>query len=454
MMGLQAESPMHSVWKSDLYRMQLDAPVPIPIINDVVPTNCPSYLGRDFHGEMSHVEANKLLEGHMDGAYLVRSSKSANGQFHTLSLIFNKKIHHYKLYYDPSSGLYVREKRYDCVRSLVADGLVTMYLELKVPLTLQRLPTANYQESPYMTLNKRKLRALSKEHAKNNSSKKELISNIHIPSLVPVVPEKLEKSHSFKVTTFKGLNWCELCGNFLWGFTAQGVKCEDCGMIAHNRCSEKFPNDCVPDLKFIRGVFGYELTTLLTAHNTSLPFVVTKCVAEVEARGLTSEGIYRVSGFADEVDAIKMALDKDGEKADISERKYPNINVVTGALKLYLRLLPIPLITFLVHPRLLDAMKHKPVDLQISALKFSLAALPKPHFDTLDYMIHHLNRVSLHSAINKMTPHNLATVFAPTLIGPPEVADLLANVTSDINMVETLITHCDELFPTSTSILV
>lgn len=37
---------------------------------------------------------------------------------------------------------------------------------------------------------------------------------------------KYLKSHNFKVHTFKGLNWCELCANFLWGFTAQGVKCE------------------------------------------------------------------------------------------------------------------------------------------------------------------------------------------------------------------------------------
>lgn len=79
---------------------------------------------------------------------------------------FNNKIHHYKLYCDKNSRLYVREKRYDCVRSLVADGLVTMYLELKVPNMLQKLNTANYQDSPYMTLNKRKLRALGREYAK------------------------------------------------------------------------------------------------------------------------------------------------------------------------------------------------------------------------------------------------------------------------------------------------
>lgn len=52
------------------------------------------------------------------------------------------------------------------------------------------------------------------------------------------VPDKLEKPHSFKLTTFKGLNWCELCANFLWGFTLQGKRCEDCGVIAHGM--EKF----------------------------------------------------------------------------------------------------------------------------------------------------------------------------------------------------------------------
>lgn len=68
------------------------------------------------------------------------------------------------MYYDTvTPGLYVREKRYDCVRALVADGLVTMYIELHAPLMLQHLPTTNYNESPYMTLNKRKLRALSRE---------------------------------------------------------------------------------------------------------------------------------------------------------------------------------------------------------------------------------------------------------------------------------------------------
>ncbi|KAJ8926125.1 hypothetical protein NQ315_009982 [Exocentrus adspersus] len=446
-MGLESDVLQHTVWKSDLYRMQLEAPVPVPIICDEVPPDLPSYLGRDYHGAISHIEASNLLSDHPNGAYLVRSSKSANGQFHTLSLKFNDKIHHYKLFYDPKYGLYVREKRYDCVRSLVADGLVTMYLELKAPIVLQKLANANYHESPYMTLNKRKLRALSRENAKNKNLFGDLYNQSNQFSqqiLGQALPDKLEKPHAFKLTTFKGLNWCELCANFLWGFTWQGKKCEDCGVIAHVKCSEKFANDCIPDLKYIRGVFGIELTTLLSAYKAELPFVVIKCVAEVEARGLTTEGIYRLSGFAEEIDAIKMAFDKDGEKADLSVDKYPNINVITGALKLYLRILPVPLITFEVHPLLIDAIQHEKKDLQLSSIRHALMSLPKQHYDTLKFMIEHLHRVALHAPINKMNSSNLATVFAPTLIHHPP--NLIWDVRGDILLLEIMIDDCERIF--------
>ena len=84
----------------------------------------------------------------------------------------------------------------------------------------------------------------------------------------------------------------------------------DCGFSAHSRCSEKVPPDCQPDLKNFRGVFGLDLTTLVKAHRTQRPWVLDKCVAEMERRGLTSEGLYRVSGFQDEIASLKLALDR------------------------------------------------------------------------------------------------------------------------------------------------
>lgn len=45
----------------------------------------------------------------------------------------------------------------------------------------------------------------------------------------------------------------------------------------------------------------------------------------------------------------------DGEAADLSV--YSNINVVAGTLKLYLRLLPVPLVTYEVHPKFIQAIR-------------------------------------------------------------------------------------------------
>lgn len=125
--------------------------------------------------------------------------------------------------------------------------------------------------------------------------------------------------------------------------------------MAHNKCSELVPAKCVPDLKRIRGVFGADLTTLVAAHQCVIPFVVKRCVEEVEARGMLQEGIYRVSGFADEIETLKLALDREGEKTDMSEAAYSNVNVIAGTLKLYLRLLPVPLITYQAYPAFINS---------------------------------------------------------------------------------------------------
>ncbi len=59
----------------------------------------------------------------------------------------------------------------------------------------------------------------------------------------------------------------------------------DCGFNAHKKCSEKVPNDCMPDMKYVKRMFGVDLTTLVKAQNTLIPQVVEMCVNEIEARG-------------------------------------------------------------------------------------------------------------------------------------------------------------------------
>ena len=50
-------------------------------------------------------------------------------------------------------------------------------------------------------------------------------------------------------------------------------------------------------------------------------------------------------------------MTSDGEITDISEAKYEDQNTVTSLLKLYFRLLPIPLITFDTYFQVIDTVR-------------------------------------------------------------------------------------------------
>ncbi|XP_055679515.1 beta-chimaerin isoform X2 [Lutzomyia longipalpis] len=449
----EPSSPVTKVWKPELYKIQLEAPTPKAVMRKHDIDDAPEQYGYEYHGEMDHKESEEILSDTQDGTYLVRQSPGAE-DFFTLSVRFNRRTKHYKIFYRPNYGHYLKEdfKRFETIHDLVADGLVNFYMQIHAAPIIQEMlaQTKNsYHQSPYMTLNRRKLRALSNDlrrtiHA-NNLAQQVVAqpSPTVAPDEVDVLPVVYEKHHAFKIHSFKGLNWCEFCANFLWGFTAQGVKCEDCGFIAHNKCSELVPPKCVPDLKRLRGVFGTDLTTLVAAHHCTVPFVIRRCVEEVEARGMLQEGIYRVSGFADEVEALKLALDKDGDKTDMSEAAYSNINVIAGTLKLYLRLLPVPLITFQAYPAFMAATKSRNSRDQIQNVKEALKHLPPAHLNCLKVMIEHLNRVASHQNINKMTEYNLATVFAPTLIATPHH---LTDLSQEIFMLSFLISNCNRIF--------
>ncbi|KAK7872201.1 hypothetical protein R5R35_001761 [Gryllus longicercus] len=447
-------SPTRYVWNPNLYRLQQEAPRPKPVVCTKPVPSRPSFYGSEFHGILSHTHAANVVTE--EGAYIVRQSCGSH-DFYTLTFRFNDKLKHYKLFYDGQHYVKDTGKRFDTVYELVADGLVTLYFDEHAAPFLEIMERFDcYEKSPYMTLNKLKLkRAISRQNSRKYDVQAASAAFVcserdHTDRTEPPEEEIVEydKPHAFKIHTFKGLNWCEFCGNFLWGFTAQGVKCDDCGFSAHTKCSEKVPRDCCPDLKHIRGVFGIDLTTLVRAHRTCRPFVVDKCIAEIEHRGVDAEGLYRVSGFAEEIESLKMALDRDGENADLSPEAYENINVIAGTLKLYLRLLPIPLITFETHPALIAATQHRALHEQIAGIKDALTLLPTAHFNTLKFLMEHLFRVMEQHNVNKMTAHNLSTVFAPTLMPAPDISKCggLPGMTYEISALELMICHQQAIF--------
>lgn len=136
------------------------------------------------------------------------------GKYFFLYFRFNGKVKHYKLYYEDGQHFVHVNRKFDSLTELVAHGLVTMYIECEAGPYIELMSDlAQYEKSPaYLTLNRLKRKA----KINNNNS---MISDNN-------GPVDYDKPHNFKVHNFKGLNWCEYCSNFLWGFTAQGVKCE------------------------------------------------------------------------------------------------------------------------------------------------------------------------------------------------------------------------------------
>ncbi|KAF2838424.1 FCH-domain-containing protein [Patellaria atrata CBS 101060] len=52
------------------------------------------------------------------------------------------------------------------------------------------------------------------------------------------------KNHNFKSQTFKIPTNCDLCGERIWGLSAKGFDCTDCGYTCHSKCELKAPANC------------------------------------------------------------------------------------------------------------------------------------------------------------------------------------------------------------------
>ncbi|GFS11788.1 N-chimaerin-like [Elysia marginata] len=144
---------------------------------------------------------------------------------------------------------------------------------------------------------------------------------------------------------------------------------------------------------------------------------------------MDQEGLYRLAGFHDDVEGLRIAFDKDADNVDISVNRYEDVNTVCSALKLYFRLLPLPLITCEVYKRLMEIIKNEDLSQaeQVRQMKEPMNSLPPAHFHTLKYMCGHLRRVVDFKSKNMMSSENLAIVFAPTLMRSDD-ADPMASL--------------------------
>nr|XP_030722389.1 rho GTPase-activating protein 9 isoform X3 [Globicephala melas] len=181
-------------------------------------------------------------------------------------------------------------------------------------------------------------------------------------------------------------------------------------------------------------------------------------------RGLNVDGIYRVSGNLAVVQKLRFLVDReraitsDGRymfpeqpgqegRLDLDSAEWDDIHVITGALKLFLRELPQPLVPPLLLPHFRAALALSESEQRLSQIQELISSMPKPNHDTLQYLLEHLCRVIAHSDKNRMTSHNLGIVFGPTLFRPEqETSDPAAHALYPGQLVQLMLTDYTSLF--------
>lgn len=210
-------------------------------------------------------------------------------------------------------------------------------------------------------------------------------------------------------------------------------------------------------------VFSCDLCEYLANSGHELPLVLTTSCAYIEEHGLTSNGIYRLSGVASAINRLRAIFDEDRIPPELLadfERGVPSeeasvpvdIQAVSSLLKLYFRELPNPLLTFSLYDSFVAAMSDTSLDetARLQAIRALVISLPPPHWRTLRFLVRHLNFVSKFEAQTGMTPKNLAIVWAPNLLRSRDLEkrvgiEALHVIGTQAVLTEFLILNCDKI---------
>ncbi|XP_044527633.1 rho GTPase-activating protein 45 [Gracilinanus agilis] len=261
---------------------------------------------------------------------------------------------------------------------------------------------------------------------------------------------------------------CRECNSYVY---FQGAECEECCLACHKKCLETLAIQC--GHKKLQGklqLFGQDFQKAARGTADGIPFIIKICLSEIERRALRTKGIYRVNGVKTRVEKLCQAFENGKELVELSQASPHDISNV---LKLYLRQLPEPIISFRLYHELMglakeslqaeaeakatrgrgDTSKDKERDAEAMAsrLRDLLKELPQENRATLQYLIRHLRRIVEVEQDNKMTPGNLGIVFGPTLLRPrPTEATVslssLVDYPHQARIVETLISFYHLIF--------
>jgi len=166
-------------------------------------------------------------------------------------------------------------------------------------------------------------------------------------------------------------------------------------------------------------IFGKTLDDLadlegITHRNPRVPDVLKRIIEHLETSHLDLEGIFRVSGRKNDLDDLRRRLDR-GEEVEYSTISDPH--VISGILKLYLRELSEPLLTFRLYDEFImcNSLDKSVRTEKIRQVILKLPGVNRITFEAIAMLCHKIHK---NQGVNKMNSSNLGIVFAPGCLYP------------------------------------
>ncbi|KAM8889203.1 rac GTPase-activating protein 1 isoform 1-T1 [Synchiropus picturatus] len=259
----------------------------------------------------------------------------------------------------------------------------------------------------------------------------------------PETPQTEKNSQTAKHVFFsKTVIWpetCSPCGKRI-RFGKMVVKCRNCRVITHPECTHK----CGSCSNGGGSAQSVTLEGFPLLDHPRVPLLVIECVREIERRGLTERGLYRVPGGEQQVRELRGQFLRG--KMPMQLNKVVDIHAICGVLKDFLRRLTEPLVTFRLHRTFMEASEMEELS-GTPATKQAIAELPRVNRDTLAFLMIHFHRV-MASPQCQMDQKNLSRVFGPTLVGhghsEPSSSTIMKDTKTQPKVVSRLLSLTDD----------
>ncbi|XP_010793475.1 rho GTPase-activating protein 18 isoform X3 [Notothenia coriiceps] len=167
------------------------------------------------------------------------------------------------------------------------------------------------------------------------------------------------------------------------------------------------------------GLFGVPLATLLEqdhrrAPGTKVPLILQRLINHIEEEGLDTEGLLRIPGAATRVKLLCQEFETSFYDGTFPWQQLKQHDAAS-LLKLFIRELPLPLLTVEYLNAFFAVNKLPTKKQQLQALNLLILLLPETNRDTLKALVEFFHRVIDHQDKNKMTLNNVSVVMAPNI---------------------------------------